>query len=779
MASKDRRGALLTSTSLTGIDFVEIANDAQTLLRVHFLNRVDVRGKISRVTITGGETIPEVPVRPFSDATDWSTDSDGHWILRLSVDAPGDFSTYLLSVFTTATPNVLDAFFSTKEFSFKARCESQSDCRTPDPVCPVPESNKPPIDYLAKDFLSFRQALLDFSALRYPQWQERSEADFGVMFTEALSALADDLSYTQDRVAAEAALDTATERRSQVRLARLVDYEPTPATAASVLLQFTVGAGVTSIPSGLLVSAPDPDGSSVFFETGTGLDDTTPFPASQKWNGIKPYFFDDSLRCLTAGSTGMFLEGHGLGLKPGTMLLIETAPVSTADQPLRQIVTLDRQPEQITDSLFGNAPVTRISWPQDQSLQRERDLTRTVIRGNIAPATQGKRYTETFTIGTVPGSTAPEAVVRTGPNGTAQHLYTVRNAPLAWLASGTAPAPGIAPPSTPEVLVRELRTGLPPRDWTWRRKLLDSPEFDRGFTLDPVRFARTSNGPPPHLDYDGSDGDTVRFGDGTFGLIPEAGTTFEVTYRVGAGDAGNVAAGAITRVESPPAGITNVTNPFAAAGGADPQTAESIRRLAPQAFRARQFRAVRPEDYEAAAEGLPWVQRAGTVFRWTGSWLTVFTTADPKDTERIPVSEHIQLIDLLNRYRLAGYESYAPAPRYIALDLQIAVCARPDAFRGDVRDAVLAALVPPSGFFQFDNFTFGVPLERSALEAAIQRVPGVAGVISVLYRRRGLIPRFVAMPLIVAAGSEEIILVENDPSRPERGSIQLSVSGGK
>ena len=64
----------------------------------------------------------------------------------------------------------------------------------------------PPIDYLAKDFLSFRQALLDFSALRYPEWQERSEADFGVMFLEALSALADDLSYTQDRVAAEATL---------------------------------------------------------------------------------------------------------------------------------------------------------------------------------------------------------------------------------------------------------------------------------------------------------------------------------------------------------------------------------------------------------------------------------------------------------------------------------------------------------------------------------------------------------------------------------------------
>ena len=42
------------------------------------------------------------------------------------------------------------------------------------------------------------------------------------------------------------------------------------------------------------------------------------------------------------------------------------------------------------------------------------------------------------------------------------------------------------------------------------------------------------------------------------------------------------------------------------------------------------YRAVVPADYEAAAETLPWVQRAGTAFRWTGSWLTVFTTPDTR-----------------------------------------------------------------------------------------------------------------------------------------------------
>ncbi len=42
----------------------------------------------------------------------------------------------------------------------------------------------------------------------------------------------------------------------------------------------------------------------------------------------------------------------------------------------------------------------------------------------------------------------------------------------------------------------------------------------------------------------------------------------------------------------------------------------------------------------------------------------------------MPVAEHIELINLLNRYRLAGYESYVPAPRYVSLDLYLTVCAK-------------------------------------------------------------------------------------------------------
>ena len=189
MDAKDRRAQILKSTVLNGIDFVEIASPQQTTLRVHFLNDVQLRGSLSAAPlIDGGETIASVTVLPIDDSTDWGYDT-GHLTLTLRVQAAGDFSNYTLHLQSAA----LDQFFSTVQFSFKALCPSDLDCEPAPVQCPPVTTDVPPIDYLAKDFLSFRQALLDFSALRYPQWQERSEADFGMMFLEALAGTADDL----------------------------------------------------------------------------------------------------------------------------------------------------------------------------------------------------------------------------------------------------------------------------------------------------------------------------------------------------------------------------------------------------------------------------------------------------------------------------------------------------------------------------------------------------------------------------------------------------------
>jgi hypothetical protein len=813
MAEKDRRAALLASTVLNGIDYVEVASADQQTLRVHFLNPVAVMGTLTDPpAITGGVTIRTVAVDPVTNA-DWAVDAAGRPELTLRAGAPGDFSFYTL---TLASP-VLDPFFTSAQFSFKVLCPTDLDCEAPPEFCPPLEGDLPPIDYLAKDYLSFNKALSDFSALRYPEWQERSEADFGVMFMEALSALADDLSYTQDRVAAEATLETVTQRRSIVRLARLVDYEPRPATVARVLLQLDVQAG--PIPAGLPFSAPDPAGGSIDFETGTGLRDTSTYPADPRWNrGIKPYYWNDDQRCLHAGATEMWVEGHGFGFYEGQPLLIDTLAINPtdpdilnpADPPIREVVHITAAIEEV-DQLFPGppnppAPVTHLFWSTGEALKFDHDLTetaggilRTVLAGNLVPATQGRRISETFAVETPPAA-APETPLtffRLGPNSapdfdTPVQLFTLREAPLAWLAPET-PDPTLDDAANwplPEIALveRPAPPSTQPREWNWRRRLLDAEPFERAFTVDPARYrhiARNSDGSDSY-DYAGDDGETIRFGDGVFGEIPEAETLFDLTYRTGAGAAGNVAADSIVRVGGAASVLVSaVTNPFPAAGGAEMETDEQVRRRAPHAFRARQFRIVRPEDYVAAAQGLPWVQRAGTTFRWTGSWLTVFTAADPRGSQVLAVDDHTQLINLLNRRRMAGYESYVPAPRYVSIDLQIMVCARPDAFQGDVHEALLAALSArrkpdgTTGFFFMDNWSFGQPLERSQLESAIQDAYGVSGVVAIRYRRRGVVPGFVNMPDTVTVASDEILRVENNPSLPEHGTLKLIVEGGK
>jgi hypothetical protein len=805
MTPRDRRTQVLSSP-LNGIDFVEVASDDQTALRVHFLNAVPLKGKLGTppVTITGGERVRTVAVRPIQDG-DWSAD-DSHLILSLTVAAPGDFSLYTL----TANSPLLDPYFSSAPFSFKARCPSDLDCRPAPPVCPAPPSGAPLIDYLAKDFLSFRQALLDYSALHYPEWQERSEADFGMMFLEALCALADDLSYTQDRIAAESALETATQRRSLVRLARLVDYELRPATSAAVLLQFDVSQDAP-LPDGLVVSARRPDGSAIPFETGASLAARGPgTPVRWAWSSdvLRPYWFDDSQRCLRAGATHMHVLGQGFQFKPGQLLLIETDAASSADPPLRQIVQLvgpdqggpatelcdplfppsaavlgDRRPPVLTcpGAPQGTA-VTRICWRPEDALAADRDLTRTRLAGNLVAATQGlTQPAERFAIPPVPEQPppVPPAVVRTGPNDTPeapslQYLWTLRAAPMSWL-----PPQGTATLPQPEIVLTGPGPTGEPGPWQFLRWLLDAGELDAAFTIDPARFTRLGPGSPSY-DYDGDGGDTLRFGDGVFGAVPDPGATFTVTYRTGAGAAGNVGADTITSMDAQPKFVLRVRNPLPAAGGADAEPLESVRRLAPEAFRATQFRAVLPSDYQSDAEGLPWVQRAGTVFRWTGSWLTAFTTPDPLHSEQVTAGQRAELIDLLNRRRLAGQESYVPDPKYVSLDLVVEVCAAPEAFRGDVEQALLTALGSAAGgLFDPDNFTFGQPLRRSALEAAVQAVAGVAGVTAIRYRSRGRATDFTPLGDQVSVAVDEIIRCDNDPSLPERGTLKVTVRGGK
>src|SRR5262245_799370 len=127
----------------------------------------------------------------------------------LRLDGPGDFSVYVLTV---SGPDV-DPFFAARKLRFRLACDDAFDCRPPAAAPPQAPELAVVIDYLAKDYASFRQALLDFIPTRLPAWTERSEAAVGMMLLELFAATADTLSYVQDRVANEAFLDSATQRR--------------------------------------------------------------------------------------------------------------------------------------------------------------------------------------------------------------------------------------------------------------------------------------------------------------------------------------------------------------------------------------------------------------------------------------------------------------------------------------------------------------------------------------------------------------------------------------
>ena len=90
---------------------------------------------------------------------------------------------------------------------------------------------------------------------------------------------------------------------------------------------------------------------------------------------------------------------------------------------------------------------------------------------------------------------------------------------------------------------------------------------------------------------------------------------------------------------------------------------------------------------------------------------------------------------------------------------------------------MLARLAPQrgpggaTGFFGRDRWTFGQPLEASALIAAIQSCPGVAGVTRVDWRRASGPGEWRPLRATVDVAPGEILRIDNDSDRPGHGLL--------
>ena len=337
-----RRAAVRKHPTLNGIDFLEVVDHAtQRTLEVHFVKTLDTLTlQPSNVRIEGGERIQNIKV---GTAVALAAPNDP--VLKVEVDQAGDFSLYTLRLVTDASddavPAGIDPQLAAVQFSFKVECPSPFDC-APQPVCPPAPMAVPDIDYLAKDYASFRRLMLDRMAVLMPAWKERNPADIGVMLVEALAYSADQLSYQQDAVATEAYLRTARKRISLRRHARLMDYFISEGCNARAWVHLQVSADVIGVgpndpalPAGSkittqiarqeIIIADDPrvyEQAEVIFET---LEPVQFLYVAH--NEIEFYTWSDERCCLTKGATGASLkddtpEGRLL-LRPGDILIFE------------------------------------------------------------------------------------------------------------------------------------------------------------------------------------------------------------------------------------------------------------------------------------------------------------------------------------------------------------------------------------------------------------------------------------------------------------------------
>ncbi|WP_404370543.1 putative baseplate assembly protein [Corallococcus coralloides] len=229
-----------------------------------------------------------------------------------------------------------------------------------------------------------------------------------------------------------------------------------------------------------------------------------------------------------------------------------------------------------------------------------------------------------------------------------------------------------------------------------------------------------------YVQFDEEDRASVRFGDGVYGRRPPAGVNnLRATYRVGGGAAGNVPAGAISRVRSSGLAqwVDSVTNLLPAAGGTDHESLADAIRFGPLAFRSGQ-RAVTLDDYVVQAH------RAGGVAKVRArsrGWNVVELYVAPEGTTVRPVPEDLRrrLIAYFEAKRMAGTFVDVLDATFVPIDLSADVVFDRH-FHGDaVRQAVEAAV---RDVLAFDNVDFGQSIYLSDLYARIEAVPGVQAV---------------------------------------------------
>jgi len=508
----------------------------------------------------------------------------------------------------------------------------------------------------------------------------------------------------------------------------------------------------------------------------------------------------DTSCCLPAGATAATLRGHLDALSTGDVLLFEevlgplTGAPEDADRRHRWVVRLthvhhtDRNGLALVDPVSGER-VTEIAWATADALPfplclSVGDMSRvSVARGNMVPADHGLWH-DWASLGTVP---APLPVPIGGAGGDccgvieatapppfffpalpASPLTFARDFDPALPASAlVAPLPPDAPVvqlPKPQLAVMDDRDGV----WSAERDLLSLDALQQGFVIETERDGTAF----------------LRFGDDEYGAAPEQGDAFSARFRTGTGSVGNVGPDTLGHVLTSELLVRTVRNPLAGAGGRDPDTMEVIRQRAPWAFRT-QLRAVTESDYGDVAARDPAIREARGTLRWTGSWRTAFVAIDPAPGTETAADLARATVRRLDMLRMAGVDLAVEPAVIVGLRVALAVCVRPRYRRTDVARALSQVLIAGDvcdgtpGLLAPSRFSFGQTVYLSPIIAAAQAVEGVASVHATAFQRVSDPARDAVSDGFIIMQRLEIARVDNDPSRPDHGILELALDGGE
>jgi hypothetical protein len=860
----EQRRHRVREKGLNGIDYVEVID--RHSLTVFFLGKAPPGLTADHIRITGGTPPSLLKVEDIALCTHEEEDRDD--CLHVFLEEPGELITYRLCLVEldeeTKRPTELpfpgfDPRYSCIDFSFRVVCPRDLDCK-PSEACPPEELPEPEISYLAKDYASFRQLILDRLALVMPDWQERHVPDVGIALAEILAYTGDHLSYYQDAVATEAYLGTARQRISVRRHARLVDYQMHEGCNARAWVCIETDDQFPLHPEELFfITGEETTGNDEIMLTREELEETiTPeyevfeplvsdskqtihlYPAH---NQIDFHTWGNRQCCLPRGASGATLVDAWLTeveppeakaddssaqqapvvepepveesvdrarrldhLKKGAILIFEevkgarTGEAADADPTHRHAVCLTNVTPSVDPVL--ELPVVEIEWAEEDALPFPLCLSSlgpatsgcalidkiSVARGNVILVDHGQKQ-DSEELGEVALQETTASCERQDlPSDVSLLPKPIR--PRLKYPDLTYAQPLSTPAPASRLMIQDPRLAIPQVKVTGARA---APGGDLVSEWLPLRDLLASGPEDRHLvvEIDDRRRAHIRFGDGELGKVPEVGTSLTAVYRVGNGPIGNVGAKSITRTvfrQSKPSGITlKACNPMPAFGGVAPEPLKQVKLLAPHTFRKELQRAISTDDYEnLVLRHFPKrVQRAAASLRWTGSWYEVVVAIDAMG-QAVADPELLQEIDTrLRRFRRMGHDLQVVPALLVPLDIAMEICVDSDYLRGHVKASLLDTFSNrrladgSTGFFHPDNLSFGEGVRLSRLVAAARAVAGVINVTVTRLQRLWEGDNEELDNGILPLTPREVARLDNDPSFPENGRLELTLRGGR